>query len=61
MEDYAAGRKGPTGLGGLAGTGTAGVGAGGGLFGRQQLQQPASSGGLFGGAKPLGGGVCVCV
>ena len=54
VEDYTAGRKGPTGISALGGGGTAGVG--GGLFGRQQIQQPAAAGGLFGGGKPLGGG-----
>ena len=56
MEDYSAGRKGPSGLGGLGGGG----GGGGGLFGRQQVPQPTASGGLFG-AKPLGGGTVTCV
>ena len=45
MEDYTAGRKGPTGVGAL----------GGGLFGGQQ-QQAGLGGGLFGGQKPLVGG-----
>lgn len=42
-EDYTAGRKGPTGIGGL----------GGGLFGGQQQQQQTGlgGGGLFGGQK----------
>ena len=42
MEDYSAGRKGPSGLGA-------------GMFGQTQQQQTAS-GGLFG--KPLGGEAC---
>ena len=45
VEDYASGRKGPTGVGGLGG---------GGLFGGQQ-QQTGLGGGLFGSQKPLGG------
>ena len=57
MEDYSAGRKGPSGPSGLGGIGGGG-GGGAGLFGRQQATQQTVSGGLFG-AKPLGGGTTV--